>query len=353
MSAVEVRPLKCPASLLLALWVARLRPAYTSAMADPLPKTPTAPREPRRPLDLADFPGCRAVHLPVEELDDYEGHIDYWEARTETAMILAEPATLYHDVPSAGVAGLVEMITQARGTEILALGSVDLVQRGERGDVEILMQADALFFLDRPWPTGRDIDVDRGPLPDVVVEVDHTTDVRRRKLEVYASMGFPEVWVEVPEPTWLAPRASGRPRLTIYLLEGDRYVESAVSRAFAGWRASEIHRALNEERRSAETVAAVRRVGRRLGRAVGTGPDDDLFLGAERAESRLEMVRSLVREALQARGFGITPVVEAWLERLPATTDPTAAIRAAVECRDAEDFLRRMEALAAGPNAPP
>ncbi len=321
---------------------------YTSTMADPLPKTPTAPREPRRPLDLADFPGCKAVHLPVEELDDYEGHIEYWEARTETAAILAEPATLYHDVPSAGVARLVEMIAQARGTEILALGSVDLVQRGERGDVEILMQPDALFFLDRPWPTGRDIDVDRGPLPDVVVEVDHTTDSRQRKLEVYASMGFPEVWVEVPEPAWLAPRTSGLPRLTIYLLEGDGYVESAVSRAFVGWRASEIHRALNEEGKSAETVAVVRRVGRRLGRAAGTGPDDDRFLGTEReesrAEGRLEMARSLVRQALLARDLAITPAVEAWLERLSATTDTTAAIRAAVECRDAEDFLRRVEA---------
>lgn len=336
-------------------------------MADPLPRTQTAPREPQRPLDLRDFPGCKAVHLPVEELDDYEGHIEYWEARTETAVILAEGATLYHDIPSTGVARLVEMIAQARGTEILALGSVDLVQRGEKGDVEILMQADALFFLDRPWPTGRDIDVDRGPLPDVVVEVDHTTDVRRRKLEVYASFGFPEVWVEVPEPAWLSPRTSGLPRLTIYLLEGDRYVESAVSRAFAGWRAAEIHRALSEERKSAETVAVVRRVGRRLGRAAGTGPDDDRFLGAEREESRaegrvegrvegraegeLEMARSLVRKALQARGLAITPDVEAWLERLSATTDPAAAIKAAVECRDAGDFLHRVETPATGPEA--
>ncbi len=328
-------------------------------MAEPA-RTPQRLREPRRPLDLADFPGCRAVHLPIEELEDYEGHIEYWEARTETAVILAEPATLYHAVPSAGVAGLVEMVSQARGTEILPLGSVDLVQRAEDECIEVLMQADALFFLDRPWPTGRRIDVDRGPLPDVVVEVDHATDVRRRKLAVYASWGFPEVWVEVPEPEWMAPRTSGRPRLTIYVLEGGGYVESAVSRAFAGWRAAEIHRALNEETKSAETVAAVRRVGRRLGRATGTGPDDDPFLGAERAESRaegraeveLEMARSLVRQALQARGFEIAPAVEAWLERLAPATDTAAAIKAAVECRDAEDFLGRVETPSAGPDAP-
>ncbi|MCE2559861.1 MAG: hypothetical protein J4F98_15030 [Acidobacteria bacterium] len=208
---------------------------------------------------------------------------------------------------------------------------------------------------------GKEIDVDIGPLPDVILEVDHTTDVRRRKLDVYASWGLPEVWAEVPEPVWMAPRTSGRPRFVIYLLEGDGYVESAVSRAFAGWRAAEIHRALNEERKSAETVAAVRRVGRRLGRATGTGPDDDRFLGAEREESRaegraegaLEMARSLVRQALQARDLAITPAVEAWLERLSATTDTNAAIGSAVECRDAEDFLRRVEAPPTSPDEAP
>ena len=328
-------------------------------MAEPVARSLRRPREPRRPLDLRDFPGCRAVHLPIEDLDDYEGRIEYWEARSSTAIVLAEPPTAYHEVPSRGLGGLIREVALARGSEILALGSTDLVQFDEDGVKEVLMQADETYFLHRPWPHGREIDVDRGPLPDVVLEVDHTTDVRRRKLEVYASFGFPEVWVEVPEPVWMAPRTSGRPRLVIYLLEGDGYVESAVSRAFTGWRAAEIHRALNEERKSAATAAAVRRVGRRLGRAAATGPDDDPFLGAERAESRrdglregrveggLEMTRSLVREALLARGFAITSLLETWLEQLSATTDGATAIRAAVACRDAEDFLRRVEVRSA------
>ena len=334
-------------------------------MADPVLRSPQRPREPRRPLDLADFPGCCAVHLPVEKLDDYEGRIEYWEARSSTAVVIAEGTTAYHEIPSRGLAGLIREIALARGSEILALGSTSLVQFDENGVREVLVQADETFFLDLPAPRGKEIDVDIGPLPDVILEVDHTTDVRRRKLDVYASWGLPEVWVEVPEPVWMARRTSGRPRLTIYLLDGDRYVESAVSRAFGDWRAAEIHRALNEERKSAETVAAVRRVGRRLGRATGTGPDDDRFLGAEREESRaegreegraeggLEMARSLVRQALQARDLAITPAVEAWLERLSATTDTTAAIRAAVECRDAEDFLRLVGAPPASSDASP
>ena len=86
------------------------------------------------------------------------------------------------------------------------------------------------------------------------------------------SWRFPEVWVEVPAPSWLPPRTSGRPGLVIHVLEGSQYVEAASSRAFFGWTAAEIHRALNEEGRSPATVAAVHRVGRRMGRAAGTGP---------------------------------------------------------------------------------
>ena len=159
--------------------------------------------------------------------------------------------------------------------------------------------------------------------------------------------------MEVPSPAWMAPRTSGRPRLTIYLLQGASYVESAVSRAFPGWQAAEIHRALNEETRSEETVASVRRVGRRMGMAEGTGPDDDAFLRAERAESRAETARSLIGQALQARGVVVTPAVAAWLVRLSPTADSAALIAAAVECRDAEDFLRRVEALPSVPDAAP
>ena len=44
--------------------------------------------------------------------------------------------------------------------------------------------------------------------PDVVLEVDHTTDVHRGKLALYEAWGFPEVWAEVPdEPA--APASAG------------------------------------------------------------------------------------------------------------------------------------------------
>ena len=46
-------------------------------------------------------------------------------------------------------------------------------------------------------------------LPEVVPEVDHTTDARRRKLGQYEAWGFPEVWVEVPEACAESVRAAG------------------------------------------------------------------------------------------------------------------------------------------------
>ena len=48
-------------------------------------------------------------------------------------------------------------------------------------------------------------------LPDVVLGVDHTTDIRRRKLGIYKESGFSEIWVLVPwDSSVQAPRLAGR-----------------------------------------------------------------------------------------------------------------------------------------------
>ena len=321
---------------------------YTpTAMADPILRSPQRPREPVRVLDPRDFPGCVAVSMTPEELDEHEGRIEYWEARTATAMVVEEPTTTYHEVPSRGLTVLMAHIGMARGAKILALGSVGFVQFDGDGGREVVVEADETFYLSGRGPCGKVIDIDVGPLPDVILEVDHTTDVRRRKLEVYGNWGVPEVWVEVPSPSWLPPRSSRRHGLTIYVLRGSGYIESASSRAFLGWTAEEIHRALNEEKMSGETAATLQRVGRGMGRAAGTGPDADPFLGAFRAESRaegrLDAARLLVRQALDARGVRVTKAVGAWLARLDSSTDTAALMASAVRCRDADDFLRMLQ----------
>ena len=85
-----------------------------------------------------------------------------------------------------------------------------------------------------------------------------------------------------------------------------------------------------------------------MGAESGTGPDDDPFLSAERTESRLtgraEGAREAVRDILDLRNVRRSP----WFaERLDAFADLPIALltRAALECRDENDFLQRLDAL--------
>ena len=110
-----------------------------------------------------------------------------------------------------------------------------------------------------------------------------------------------------------------------------------------GWTAQEIHLALNEREVSYVTMAALRRVGRTLGAAVGTGPDDDPLLRAERlqsrAEGRTEAQRDAVLQVLKMRGL---PVSAAFSRRLGEfrVASTAALVQAALKCRDEADFLR-------------
>ena len=321
----------------------------------------------RRPADAApaatttppEFPGCRPLHVSRDRIADYEGRLEYWEADTETAWVVRAPVSVWHELPGQRLARLVERIAAVRGAAIETVGNADLLLRNPAGERQRILQADQILYLRQQAirRLGPAIEVGRDELPDVILEVDLTTDVRRGKLGLYESWGFPEVWVDVPDRPTPGSPASRRPGLTIHLLGPDGYGSAATSRAFSGWSAAEIHRALNEDTLSAETVDVLRRVGRALGKQSGTGPDDDPFLSAERRESRLagraegawegawEGARVAVLEILDMRGVrrsaGFTTRLEAF-----AGVPVAGLTRAAVECRDEDDFLRRLGLLA-------
>ena len=163
--------------------------------------------------------------------------------------------------------------------------------RGERGLAWCILPADQSVY---PHP-GRvrlpgavAMGVGEHDLPDVVPEVDHTTDVRRGKLRLYEARGFPEVWVEISNY-----RAASRPKrrragLTIHAREDGVYRGSPESRAFPGWSADELHVSFNERVRSARTCEVPERVGRVPGAREGAGPDDDPMLRSLRVRSREE-----------------------------------------------------------------
>ncbi len=297
-----------------------------------------------------EFPGCRPVRLRRDEIEDHEGRFEYWEADTETAWTLREPTSLHHERASQRLARLTERIAAFRGSPIETFGSADLLVRNARGERHRIMQADQMVYLhpERDQPDGAAVEVGEDVLPDVVLEADLTTDVRRGKLWLYESWGFPEVWVEVPDRR-LPSSPRGRPAgLTIYLLGSGSYSEADVSQAFPGWASADIHRALNERAMSLETIEALRRVGRALGKQEGTTPDNDPVLGAERREGhlagRLEVLTELLRNTLLAKGVRISPRLDAKAKALvQAPVD--AVMAAACECRDEEDFLRRADAL--------
>ena len=311
------------------------------------PPVETAPGA--QPPTAAEFPGCKPIRLPREELDDCEIRLEYWDTVSETAWI-CDPVSSYHEDPTRCLGRLAERIAQVRGAPVKCLGSTDLTERDEHGKPRLIMQADELVYLHPtrarlPRPA---LTIGEHDFPDVVLEVDHTTDARRRKLPQYEAWGFPEVWIEVPEARSPSRPRSRRSGLTIHLLEDGAYRESAESRAFPGWTAAEIHAALNEETLSARTSAVLERVGTVLGEREGTGPDDDPLLGSQRrrshaegrTEGHTEGRAALARALLAARGIEVSagfPGVPGFAE-LP---DRVIA-EAASACVSEADFLKRL-----------
>ena len=259
--------------------------------APPAPRAGRAGREPAAgPGEpVYEFPGCRPVRISREAIADYERRIEYWDAATETAMV-CEPVSVYHEYPSERLAQMTTLIALARGAPINTVGSADLLLRDERGERRRILEADQTVYLhpERDGPAGPAMVVGDDVLPDVVVEVDHTTDARRGKLALYESWGLREVWVDVPDAPSPSRPASRRPGLTIHVLGPDGYRTSAESRAFPGWTAVEIHRAMNEPALSDETAAVLERVGRTLRDREGRPQGDSPFLRRMRGEIRAE-----------------------------------------------------------------
>ena len=297
-----------------------------------------------------DFPGCESFPLPASEVEHYEGRLEFWDGRSETAWRVSEPTSLQHEGPSRRLVEMATRVAALRGARIVSFGSADLVRRDAVGRLRWLMQADEVLYLhpERVRLEGRAIDVDADPLPDVVLEVDHSTDVRRRKLGIYQESGFPEIWVLVP---WEASRRA--PGLAIHVRRRGGYREEGSSRAFPGWCSEEIHRVLTEDPLSVEARRALERVARAMGAREGRRPEDDPFT---RSISREAEARGHIRGRREGRAAGHVEAVLAVLDargiesvsrfaqerELLANLPLETSMAAAVACRDEADLRRRL-----------
>ena len=332
----------------------------SATAAEPLPARHAdgAVVQPRTAPEAPAFPGCTPVHLPRAELERFDRRLEHWDAATETAWI-CEPVTAYHERPARLLGRLAERIAQVRGSRIECYGSMDLLLRDDRGEPQSIMQADESLYLhpDRARLPGAAMVIGEDEFPDVVLEVDHSTDARRGKLSLYESWGFPEVWVDVPEAPSPSRRRARRPGLTIHVLEEGRYREAAESRVFPGWTAAEIHVALNEPEPSEQTSAVLVRVGCVLGAREGTGPDDDPLLRSQRrvgfergrlegrAEGLSEGVQrarvEMIRQILRSRGIEVSEGSSA--KPAFAAASEAELLAAALACTDEVDFLATLD----------
>ena len=89
------------------------------------------------------------------------------------------------------LAGLSHVIAGVRGSPIECYGTMDLLLRNERGEKWRIMQADQSVYLhpgQARLPTDA-MEIGWHDRPDVVLEVDHTTDVRGGKLGAVRERG--------------------------------------------------------------------------------------------------------------------------------------------------------------------
>ena len=191
----------------------------------------------RREPERAEFPGCRPVRISRDEITAYDGRIEYWDAATEVAMV-CEPVSTYHERPPQRLAALLTLIAQTRGSPIETFGAADLLMRDADGAYLRILEADQTVYL----RAARDAAPGDPPSRWAATccrtwcwRWTNTTDVRRGKLELYESWGFPEVWVEVPDTGSPSRPAGLRPGLTIHLLADEGYRTASSSRAFPGW----------------------------------------------------------------------------------------------------------------------
>jgi len=121
-----------------------------------------------------------------------------------------------HELDSATITRIVDIVAAVFGIPVQSAASTTY----RRWDLERGFEPDASFYVQNEARVRdrRDVDLSMDPPPDLVLEMEMNRSALD-KLALFASMGITEVW-----------RCDGE-RVTIHVLEGESYSESAASSA--------------------------------------------------------------------------------------------------------------------------
>lgn len=152
---------------------------------------------------------CQARGVP--SLENRNIRFTYLQGKLEVTMPLE-----IHEFSARLIELFIRVLVVEFGMKVKTMGSTtlnrELLGRSAEPD-------NAYYIQNQPLVAGRDVDLDRDPPPDLVVEVDIThTDID--KLALYAAMNVPEFWRYNGE-VW-----------RVYVLQDGEYQEVALSPTF-------------------------------------------------------------------------------------------------------------------------
>jgi Uma2 family endonuclease len=138
-------------------------------------------------------------------------HLAYYHGILEIQMPLGLHETINYILERIVIA-----LTEELDLGIRGFGSTRL----NREDLAVGVEPDCCFYIQNSDRiTGREIDLENDPPPDLVVEVDITSPSNRR-FAIYRDLGVPEIWKYSDSS------------IRIYKLQGDAYLENDFSLAF-------------------------------------------------------------------------------------------------------------------------
>src|SRR5215217_4998688 len=179
------------------------------------------------------------VVLPYVSWETYERLLSDDEERRVPRMTydrgvleLVTPS-MPHEMEALTITRIVDIVGAVMGVPVLTAGGTTY----RRHDLERDFEPDASFYIQNETRvrSRRELDLIVDPPPDVVLEMEMSRSARD-KLPLFASMGVPEVW-----------RCDGQ-RVTILILEQNRYRESSTSLALPVLTSDVLTRFLAESR---------------------------------------------------------------------------------------------------------